>query len=180
MMDWLEQVACGADFTVAVTATGGILTWGSNALGCLGLGEGGVHPDATLGEANDAAFLPVPVPFFLGKASVRAPSCPDCSTATASTRCLLQRIRAVACGDHHVLALADGALFAWGSGEHGRLGKGTTGSLTPECSDAARSTVSLCQGWVMKMTVGSPATWPSLSDLKSHGLSPQGQMQAWC
>ncbi len=88
--------ACASDSSsAAITSEGKLYTWGSNAAGQLGHGEG-------------LAFVPVTQPKL-----VRA-------LYDAGLR-----VSQVSCGPHHTAAITwDGALFTWGDGMFGRLGHG--------------------------------------------------------
>ena len=105
--DVLEQIvdyACGFAHVIAVTSGGETYAWGDNAEFQCGMGFG--HP-----FVNQRLMMPVRVPHLIGRRAV-----------------------AVSCGiAHTVLITADAEVFAWGAGQHGQLGLGTTflnGSLT--------------------------------------------------
>jgi alpha-tubulin suppressor-like RCC1 family protein len=92
----LRLVACGAHHTVAVDAGGGVWAWGAGATGSLGLGD----PETASGSS-------------LGPRQVGGGGLAD------------EAVTSVSCGANHtVVATARGFAFAWGWGEHGRLGLG--------------------------------------------------------
>ncbi len=97
------SVAAGGAFTVGLTTSGRVYTWGSGSLGQLGDG-------ATAGST-------VPV-------AVTVPSAPGGPPAV---------VTAVAAGDAHALALTStGQVYAWGADLFGQLGHGgTTPADTP-------------------------------------------------
>ncbi|XP_026190163.1 uncharacterized protein LOC34620439, partial [Cyclospora cayetanensis] len=91
-------VCCGPDFCAAVTAEGGLYTWGNNASGVLGVGD-------THSRRHPTAVSPR-------------------SFASSSEQQQQQQlVRQVACGNSHMAAItAAGCLFVWGSNSHGQCG----------------------------------------------------------
>jgi len=100
------RVSCGANHTACVTEKGVVWTWGWGGAKW-GFGVGG------LGHGNkNTISLPHPVEGLYGR-----------------------HIVDIVVGDSHTLALDDkGLVWAFGEGEHGRLGTGRTSSAkVPEC-----------------------------------------------
>jgi alpha-tubulin suppressor-like RCC1 family protein len=92
-------IAAGEFFSVALTSTGDVYTWGSKSNGRLGDGS-------TSGSSN------TPVRVLSG-------------TQGAHTN--LENIATIAAGEDHALAATnDGAVYAWGAGDMGQLGHGST------------------------------------------------------
>lgn len=90
-------IAAGDSHSLALTADGQIVAWGTNAYGQLGYG----------GAPNDSSAIPV---------SVKRDGVLTGKTVTAITA-----------GQYHNVALtSDGTLVAWGRNSSGQLGNGTT------------------------------------------------------
>ena len=90
-------VAAGWDHSVVVRKDGTVWTWGSACQGQLGDG---------VADANHRSLHPVQVVSPTGNGG-------------------LDRIRSVACGAHHTVALReDGTVWSWGGGWEGQLGVG--------------------------------------------------------
>lgn len=96
------KVACGADFSVALTDTGVVYTFGSPEHGQLGMGSDRQY----FVSASKLIFDPQPDPHLL--------------TTLAG-----KKIVDIAAGTSHCLALtSDNYLYSWGFGGYGRLGHG--------------------------------------------------------
>jgi alpha-tubulin suppressor-like RCC1 family protein len=148
----VTQVRQGCSFTVALTSTGSVLTWGDNSFGQLGNGVTGGH-----------STVPVKVSLPSGTkvTQVRA-GCLDALALTSTGRVLAWgynffgqlgdglntdsnvpvfvdmpqgvKVKAITAGWFFNLALASNgtAVFSWGDNRHGQLGNGTqTNSNTP-------------------------------------------------
>ena len=101
----VAKVACGAMFTLAVSRTGQLWSWGAGECGQLGTGR------CTRKE------VPSVVPFDAAAAAAAAASSSSSSVVVVD----------VACGASHALAVtADGAIYAWGMNKRGQLGVGDT------------------------------------------------------
>ena len=106
MRDIACDVACGKDHTLALTSTGGLLAWGCNKDGRLGLGH-----TQTLYEPNRSRL-------------------PRAHVSYAISQCLrsvpLQGMAAscVSAGWDHSSAVIDGRAYTWGRGVKGQLGDG--------------------------------------------------------
>ncbi|KAI8929896.1 regulator of chromosome condensation 1/beta-lactamase-inhibitor protein II [Entophlyctis helioformis] len=94
------SVACGLDFTLALTAEKGtVFSWGNPQYGQLGDGSDHSYIAGTNKLVNQPQS-PKPITKLDGK-----------------------NIVSIACGTNHSLAVDDtGALYAWGAGGYGRLG----------------------------------------------------------
>eukprot|EP00899_Mesostigma_viride_P013223 jgi/Mesvir1/21901/Mv01966-RA.1 len=149
------RVACGKTHAAAVSADGLLMTWGYNECGQLGFGfrsdgqqrprlvaefagdadegggveAGGDHGGHRLvgmerahgGRAHHPAGAPgVAMPSLTSAAGLVAGLASNTSAPPAP------RIRDVACGDYHTVAVTyDGSVYSWGSGELGQLGHAT-------------------------------------------------------
>lgn len=108
--DRVVQVVSGNGHTLAVTAEGRLIVWGSNDHGQLGLGldAASILSDGPGQEIHEApsVFPPSPVLFFDPR---------------------VQRVAAVACGALHSIVVTDlGAVYGFGSDRFGQLGLGGT------------------------------------------------------
>jgi NIMA (never in mitosis gene a)-related kinase 9 len=111
----IEQVECGEEFTCCVSEDGDLFSFGSDYMGCLGLGGNRDEDGESLFDAsndnendeslsNNSVYTPVRISFFYDRGL---------------------KIKKIACGDNHVIALTtDNQIFTWGCGEYGRLGHG--------------------------------------------------------
>ena len=102
----IVMVAAGYYHSAAITSAGELLLWGRNRCGQLGQGD---RPFWAPCPERGAVFKPPkdrPVPVTLGPLHFGGVP-----------------VAMVACGDHHTLVVTrDGRLFAFGSGQKGRLG----------------------------------------------------------
>ncbi|EGF78033.1 hypothetical protein BATDEDRAFT_91148 [Batrachochytrium dendrobatidis JAM81] len=93
------DVACGLDFSLAITEDGTLFAWGSPQYGQLGDGKDHSYISGTSRMIYDPQ-MPKPI-----------------------TKLEDKKIVAIACGTNHSLALDDqGAVYSWGCGGYGRLG----------------------------------------------------------
>lgn len=93
----IEQVSCGDDFTLCLATSGELYTFGTDYMGCLGLGG-----DTKVLDENQSIYIPVRIPFF--------------------ERNSLKVVK-ISCGELHSIALTESnQVFTWGCGEYGRLG----------------------------------------------------------
>lgn len=133
----------GRGFTVALRANGTVLSWGQSQFGELGHGFVITQQNTPLGIAGLANVMQIAA----GRAHAMAldrdgalwgwgyngyGQLGDSSEVNRHTpvrsRAVPGCVRAVACGDHHTLALlADGTVLAWGSNDFGALGRGASG-----------------------------------------------------
>jgi alpha-tubulin suppressor-like RCC1 family protein len=127
----IVQIACGESFSVALSDEGYIYTAGSAEYGCLGSGSTGEHFIAAnkLAFANSHAFAKRTV--FCHAPSEQVHRNSDSSVKVVPLEEDI-RIRAIACGKNHTVALeavhADSTessrVFTWGNGNYGVLGHG--------------------------------------------------------
>jgi len=93
--------SCGTDFTMVVTSSGALYSWGWSEFGQLGHG--------TDGSYNQSASS-VKMTFEAEKEPRQVPG-------------FTKKVVQVSCGPHHTCALQeDGTAFSWGYGGYGRLG----------------------------------------------------------
>lgn len=111
----VQRIACGDSFSLTLTESGRIYSWGIGQNGCLGLG------DTTL-----STFKPKRVHFNPSRQTVVDDEDRDDGRNI--------KFRAIAVGQSHCLALSEqGAVYSWGAGLNGRLGHGDLiGSAFPE------------------------------------------------
>eukprot|EP00741_Cyanophora_paradoxa_P000678 tig00000430_g653.t1 len=149
----VRVAAAGAQHSAAVTDVGELLVWGHNAygqLGFLGHGEEPMPRRLALPDAEPAAGAALGERhslFLTRSGKIYAAGQHSCGQLGVGSSPPAQRfahelvpvsmpygaanvgIRAVACGSAHSVALAhDGSVWAWGNGEYGQLGLGTTGN----------------------------------------------------
>jgi alpha-tubulin suppressor-like RCC1 family protein len=123
----IVQIACGEDFTVALSSEGRIYTTGSSEYGQMANGETGEYFVA----ANKLAFANCNV------LTVRTTFChaPNEKLHMNNETCKVVpisediRIQAIACGKHHAIAVEAASstqprVFSWGCGNYGCLGHG--------------------------------------------------------
>lgn len=142
----IAAIACGQDFTVALSSAGTVLAWGKNDHGQLG------------NNTTSDSSLPVSVGSLSGVVAIAAGAAHAAALKSDGTvwawgvndhgqlgnnsttdSGLPVQVNipvgavAIACGAAHSLALMpDGTVWAWGDNTHGQLGNGTAaGSLTP-------------------------------------------------
>ena len=95
----IEQVSCGDDFTCCVCSKGDLYTFGTDYMGCLGLGQANKYLDD-----NQSVYEPIQIPYFQLNGL---------------------KVARISCGESHCIALThSNQIFTWGCGEHGRLGLG--------------------------------------------------------
>jgi alpha-tubulin suppressor-like RCC1 family protein len=126
----IVQIACGESFSVALSDEGYIYTTGSAEFGCLGSGSTGEHFVAAnkLAFANAHAFTKRTV--FCHAPNEQVHKNNDSTVKVVPLEEDI-RVRAIACGKNHTVALeaertttAPSRVFTWGSGNYGVLGHG--------------------------------------------------------
>ncbi|CAM0143137.1 unnamed protein product [Umbelopsis sp. WA50703] len=126
----IVAVACGADFSLALTEKGQILAFGSQEYGQLGNGSDGQY----IKTAGKMSTTPQPYPLLVKGLQDK-------------------QIVQIACGVNHSLARdKDGYVYSWGFGGYGRLGHGEQkDAMVPQSisvfassSEMARSTDIAC------------------------------------
>ncbi|KAF3854377.1 hypothetical protein F7725_022432 [Dissostichus mawsoni] len=137
----VSQVACGSHHSVALTKDGQVYTWGQGSRGQLGLGER--QPSATSPQhLNSLSAVPL-VQVAAGGGQSFALSVSGALFSWGSNHCgqlglgdttdrhtptpvhclNLKKTTHISCGKDHTATLTkDGAVFTFGSGEHGQLG----------------------------------------------------------
>ena len=104
----VTSVACGAEFSVAVSSAGIVASWGHPQYGQLGHGSDGEYI-AKQGK-TDYNFQKTPLAIDFGQASG------DGASSAI-------KIDEIACGNNHCIARTrEGAVYTWGFGGYGRLG----------------------------------------------------------
>ena len=185
-------VGAGGSHSLAITASGELLTWGHGGAGRLGHGDqrrqvlpkrvdalhathtrlaagGGTHSlfvsgehlfscgyngdgRLGLGQPDSGVFKPTAVAFFDGRGPLRA----------------------IACGDHHSVALLErsGEVYTWGRGDDGRLGLGDEGFR------AIPTLVPHLAAQIVEIVAGSDHTIVRRADGKifSWGSGAEGQL----
>ena len=97
-----KQITCGAEFTLWLTSTGGVMSAGCPEYGQLGHGTDNQYNSSA--SSLKMFFQPQPTPRLI---------------SALSNKKMLQ----IASGNNHSLALdGDGHLYSWGFGGYGRLG----------------------------------------------------------
>lgn len=132
--EFIVQIACGDSISAALSAEGRIYTWGTfrDSKGIIGvrdpkrlrLEEPKRRSTSSLASSLSASSSVASLP----ASEIDAPedSNPEHFNLmpTLLTDLVHLRIRAIAAGANHILALAeDGEVYAWGSGEQGQLGR---------------------------------------------------------
>jgi alpha-tubulin suppressor-like RCC1 family protein len=180
----LRAVARGAEHSVAVTESGSVLTWGGNANGQLGTGEGVaaaplprsvalIEPVVEVACGRDHTLaLSVSGTLFawgcgsLGRLGLRSEA--DSSRPKLVDALANVKLCGVACSAFNSAAVAiDGRLFVWGAGRAGQLGGGVATSPALEPMHVANlgravARVALGDEHVAAIdTAGSLLTWGS-------------------
>ena len=141
----VASLHCGGDFSLAVTDTGALLSWGCNSHGQLGHSEGQPSADvkrvgllrghwvmsASCGCAHSAVVTSIGEVFTWGSSEYG-----QCGTGHPVTQMLptripdLRSVRVAVCGSHHTHVLTDrGDLYSFGRTSEGVLGHHTTDSV---------------------------------------------------
>jgi len=122
----ITAIAAGGHFSLALTSTGQVFSWGDNTWGQLGNGT------TTSSSTPVAVSLP-------------------CSPIICIP---LVTITAISAGFYHALALTSaGQVLAWGSNDHGQLGNGTTTTTGCQCISTP-GPVSLASGTTVTAIAG--------------------------
>ncbi|XP_029379415.1 probable E3 ubiquitin-protein ligase HERC3 [Echeneis naucrates] len=188
----VSQVACGSQHSVALTRDGQVYTWGQDSRGQLGLGRErpsanspqhvkslSAAPLVQIAAGGEQSFaLSVSGAVFgwgrndrgqlgLGDATDRnTPTPVDCLNKKKTIH--------ISCGkDHTAIFTKDGAVFTFGSGQHGQLGHNSfRDELRP------RLVAELLGAKVTKISCGRHHTLVLTDSMKiySFGCSEQGQL----
>lgn len=127
----LKEIVCGGQHSVFLLHDGSVYTCGSNSCGQLGHNKPGITPGRVVMSLTPTACLL----YYLKDVFWPFPCClwivllfkiflllPEYVGALDT-----QKITRVSCGQAHSLAVNEqGQVFAWGAGEGGQLGLGTT------------------------------------------------------
>ena len=192
----VKAIAAGGGFSLAVTASGALFSWGAYAHGALGLGAPPVDGVASERSRRRAArrapvryaFIPTRVTGGLrvprslwvdGGTSTAAAESKDGDFHYASLRGTTLvlaphlngsptiPVRSIAAGESHALAAdALGNVWAWGRGDSGALGLGTA-----QASVATPRRV--------RLSGGARATRVSAGAAHSFAISTAGQLFSW-
>jgi alpha-tubulin suppressor-like RCC1 family protein len=177
-----SSVAAGGSFTVGLTTSGQVYSWGSNGVGQLGDGSttGATTPvpvdlpsgtftavaagsGHSLALTSDGAVFAWGANLFgqLGDGTTRATETPVAVASPAGVT-----FTAVAAGGDHSLALSStGTVYAWGANAYGQLGDGSTASVDAPVEVATPAGVTF--------TAIAAGTGHSLA------LASDGQVYAW-
>lgn len=111
-LEYIEQVAAGPGFTLALDTSGNVWSWGRNEKGALGTGN----------TADSALAIPVKKPDGTGQLGgiVRIAAG---GIATATSPVVFQSFALAVAGD--------GKVYAWGHNGNGQLGNGSASTTTP-------------------------------------------------
>ncbi len=152
-VDKVVQVTTNSPISIALTATGRVFTWGSQASeGALGQGSTSALTSASAVEITTAGI----------------------SSAFAGTVASESRIIQVSAGLGHALALGlDGRVFAWGRNGTGQVGDGST--------TVAGAAVEISSFGALSGTVGTSARVVQVSagDQFSLAVGLDGAVYAW-
>lgn len=139
--EFVIQINCGANHNLALTKSGLIYSWGSNAFGQLGNGMKGNCENSPIeivglrcvpihilsaGGSHSAVLSYTGTIYMWGKNEFGQLGLNDTINRvipTVQTTLRSQKISFIDCGDEHTVALtSDGGLFSWGAGMYGQLG----------------------------------------------------------
>ncbi|MBN2730459.1 MAG: hypothetical protein JXR53_14635, partial [Bacteroidales bacterium] len=135
----MVQVACGAEFTLALSETGEIHAWGHNEFGALGSGNftnyntpiqsGSINNAVQIsaGERFSVALLEDSTLMSWGENTYGQLGYGNLSTSNFPFAVIgLDSVVDIAAGANHCLALtSDGTVWAWGRNQSGQLGDST-------------------------------------------------------
>ena len=166
----IAKVACGGEFTVVLTKSGEIWSWGAGECGQLGTGR------CTLRELPAKVEL-TPIPVENVSKPKKKTSHGGKKTEEPARKEVL--VSDIACGEAHVLALSrKGALYAWGLNKHGQLG------LTDTNTRFAPQEVPVSSTPSNDISTGAPCTSITLSKVyafmnTSAGLDSHCSLWTW-
>ena len=137
----IGHLAAGADYSLAVSASGQVLAWGSNADGQLGDGTttsssepvsakmavpaGGSVSAVSAGCGQSLALTSAGAVYAWGdNAKGRLARGPALAMSSVPVRVTLGRATAIGAGCTYSMALAGGKVYAWGANGAGQLGDG--------------------------------------------------------
>ncbi|GIG24928.1 putative Ig domain-containing protein [Cellulomonas denverensis] len=185
------QVVAGSAHSVALTSGGAVYTWGANARGQLGLGSGVTGSAEPVLLASLAALVGSTVTqvdagadfavVLTGAGAVYAWGWGSLgqigigSTATQWDPVLVVEtldgvpVAQVAAGENSVVALTEhGAVYCWGNGGNGRLGRGSSGvSVWPVPVDTSG------------VLAGQTVEYVAIGTASVYAVTEDGSMVAW-
>lgn len=151
VLDNVDSVSCGHDYTAAIKADGTLWTWGENERGQLGNGstENSNVPVKVLDDVAavscgwfHTAAIRTDGTLWMwgyngsgelgngGDGNAKGQSGAGCQTVPVK---VLDHVVAVSCGNYHTAAVrSDGSLWMWGRNECGQLGNGGDGNAETE------------------------------------------------
>uniref|UniRef100_A0A7S4BU65 BTB domain-containing protein n=1 Tax=Chrysotila carterae TaxID=13221 RepID=A0A7S4BU65_CHRCT len=154
-----RQVCCAGGHSLALTASGDVLSWGSAKRGLLG--QTSAPETALEADPDDESEV--------FRTSPRRVDALEGRT-----------IVSIACAESHNLALdADGRVWAWGSAEHGRLGIAETDALPSDPYDTTTLHKIQPVPTVVCGLQGKRVTQLACADFHSLCLTEQGDVWAW-
>jgi alpha-tubulin suppressor-like RCC1 family protein len=169
--DSAVSITCGGGFSLALTSSGGVYSWGSNQFGQLGLGDGnqrlmpclvtGLCPQRTCTHTGRRAHHSGDGEEYYDDGCTGGPSNGDDDVRT---------VVCISAGRWHAAALTEGGgAFTWGSDENGQLGQGSgpRGARYP-CPKPTRVPDAFFRGhnFITQVACGCSQTYL----LSSHGL----------
>jgi alpha-tubulin suppressor-like RCC1 family protein len=182
-----DGLYAGADFTLALRATGTLWSWGSNANGQLGVGSTttGTTP-AQIGSLNTWNRVVAGNAFAVatrtdgtlwiwGVNSSGQHGNGNLTQATSPVQSLIGTdLDKIACGSEHVVATrTDGTLWTWGRNNLGQLGQGALNTL-----QAANTPVKISEltGWDLVAASANGSLATRSDGLHGWGHNNQGQL----
>jgi len=147
----LSQVACGEDFSLALTDTGEVYAWGDANYGKLAAPASADMPT----DDDNLPYQPLPV---------RVSGFGGC------------RLVQVACGSNHSLALTEaGRVWAWGGAIFGRLGPADVSAMPlDEDGDPYQPTPVLVEGFE-----GKSVSYIACGNIHNLAVTHRGSVYAW-